>query len=274
MFLCAAGGCNEWQAPAIYTTQILKMKKTVLALVASASLFLTGCFETIEEITFRPDGSGTYSISNDMSSAVGLVKAMGSADAQEMAEMKKDTTFQLSGMIDSIPSLSAEEKAMMKNGTFRMLMDMQAEKMVFNLQFDFKNSSEIPAYGKLADKLLADFMQKQMSGPGAGPMGDMPEQSSIASYFETTYKDDQVKRKLNKDKYAGVGSDEFLKGMQEASGMGLPMNHTVILNLARPAKKTEGKNIQVSSDRKKVTIKGDLDSFLEKGSDLEFEVEY
>jgi hypothetical protein len=250
------------------------MKKSFLALVAAVSLVLTGCYETIEEVTMKTDGSGTYSISNDFSAVVGLAKSMGGADAEEMAQLKQDTTIQLASMIDSIPSLTTEEKALMKAGTLRVNMDMPAEKAVFNISFNFKNSSEIPAYGQLANKLMSDFMSKQMAGGNADAGGAMPEQSSMLSYYATSFKDDQVKRKLDKDKYAGVGSDEFLNGMKEASGMGIPMTHTMVLNLAKPAKKAEGKNVKLSDDRKKVTIKGDLDAFFDSAEDLEFEIEY
>ncbi len=115
-------------------------------------------------------------------------------------------------------------------------------------------------------------MKKQMSGDS--PVGDMPEASSMDDYFEVSYKSGQIKKKLNKDKYAGVGSDEYLTGMKEASQMGMPMSTTVVYNLPRPAKKVEGKNVTVSDDKMKVTVKSTLNEFFDEAENLEFEIEY
>lgn len=246
----------------------------MFTLLAATSLLLTSCFETIEEVTINADGSGTYTSINDLSAVVGLVKTMGGNDAEAMDEMKVDTTISLADRVDSIPSLTPEEKLMMKEGRMKMNVDMKAEKVIFTMNFPFKSLTEISKYNKLATKLMGETMKKQLSGPEAGPMGDMPEQSSMDSYYDITYKNDQIKKKLNKDKYIGVGSDEYLTGMKEASQMGLPITSTQVFNLPRPAKKAEGKNVTLSEDKKKVTVKADLDTFFDSPEKLEFEIEF
>jgi hypothetical protein len=275
LFFAPRGACNEIKPGAIYNPQIIKMKKFPVVLLAFASLILTSCLETVEEVTINPDGSGRYSTTNDMSAVVALVKSMSADASEKMGDTKIDTTISLGMMIDSIPSLTADEKLLMKDGQMKMNVDMTAEKVVFSMHFPFKSTNEIAGINKLAGKLMSESMKKQLeAGPEAGPLGDMPEQSSMESYFEISYKNGQIKKKLNKDKYAGVGSDEYLKGMREAGQMGIPVSSTQVFNLPRPAKSVEGKLVTLSEDKKKVTVKATLDQFFEDPSQMEFEVEF
>jgi hypothetical protein len=105
-------------------------------------------------------------------------------------------------------------------------------------------------------------------------MEDMPSPTSIEDYFTTSFSKGLLIKTLNKEKYAGVQNDEYLKGMKESAGMGMPMTTTYIINLPRPAKKTEGKNVKLSDDKKKVTIETDIDDFFDDPSKLEFRIEY
>jgi hypothetical protein len=119
------------------------MKKLVFTLLAATSLMLTSCFETLEEVTINPDGSGTYSNSNDLSTVVSLMKSMGGKDAEQMGEAKIDTIISLAGLVDSIETLTPEEKLMMKDGKMNMKVDLEAEKVVFTINFPFKSTNEI-----------------------------------------------------------------------------------------------------------------------------------
>lgn len=102
----------------------------------------------------------------------------------------------------------------------------------------------------------------------------MPETSSFDDYYKYEFSEGELTRKLDKDKYAGVESDEFLKGMKEASSMGLSMKATYVINLPRPAQKAEGKSIKLSEDKKKVTITADLDDFFADPAKLEYKIKY
>ena len=47
-----------------------------------------------------------------------------------------------------------------------------------------------------------------------------------------------------------------------------------MINLPGPAKKAEDKGITLSDDKKKITIEGTLDDFMEDASTFEYEIEY
>jgi hypothetical protein len=79
---------------------------------------------------------------------------------------------------------------------------------------------------------------------------------------------------LNKEKYARVQDDEFLKGMRELSGMGLSMKSTYIINLPRPAAKAEGKSLKLSEDKKRITLNVDIDDFFDEPEKLQYLIEF
>jgi hypothetical protein len=112
--------------------------------------------------------------------------------------------------------------------------------------------------------------------PGDSPVGSegIPEASSIEDYYKIEYSEGELTRKVDKDKYAGVESDEYLKGIQQAASMGLELKATTIINLPRPATKAEGKNVKLSEDKKRVTISGTLTDFLDDPASFEFKIKY
>lgn len=153
---------------------------------------------------------------------------------------------------------------------------MKEEKFITRLSFPFSNPSEIPALDKLSAKVMDESMKNQM---GKNPMMDQelekgPAPSSINDYYILNFSDGSLVKSLNKEKYATASSDEYLKSMQEAASMGIPMKATYVINLPRPAKKAEGKGIKLSDDKKKITIETDIDDFFENPSKLEYKIEY
>jgi hypothetical protein len=102
----------------------------------------------------------------------------------------------------------------------------------------------------------------------------MPEPSSFDDYYTLEFSNGELTKKVNKDKYAGAESDEYLKGVKQVSSMGLTMKASYIINLPRPAQKAEGKNVKLSDDKKKVTISADIDDFFADPSSLEFKIKY
>jgi hypothetical protein len=250
------------------------MKRIFLLLIFCGTLLLAGCFETTQEINLNEDGSGTLSTTNDMSAIIGLVKQMGSKEADKVGDQVIDTTIALSTQIDSIKNLTPEEKELLKKGTMHVNMNLKDEKFSTNLRFPFKSPSEIKNYNQLTTKVMGQALKEQLGNSSIPGMEDMPSPTSIEDYFTTSFSKGLLIKTLNKEKYAGVQNDEYLKGMKESAGMGMPMTTTYIINLPRPAKKTEGKNVKLSDDKKKVTIETDIDDFFDDPSKLEFRIEY
>ncbi len=249
------------------------MKKILLSLFTVSTLFLTGCLETTQEITLNEDGSGTISNQNDLSQIMALANQMGAGKEMEQASMKKiDSTISFEKGADSITSFTPEEREMARKGTMRINADMEEGVFLTKMTFPFSSPDQIPAYNKMSGKIMADVL-KERAGENM-PAGEMPEPSSIDDYYTYEFSNGELKRKLNKEKYATVESDEYLKSMQQGSSMGLVMKANYIINLPRPAKEVEGKGAKLSEDKKKVTITADLDDFFADPSLLEFKIKY
>lgn len=248
--------------------------KKVLFTVSAACLMLTGCLETTQEITLNEDGSGTMSTTSDMGAILGMAKQMGGGDEMEKAGEKViDTTILLAAQADDIHDLTAEEKELLKKGSMNMKMDIKNEEFKTKLDFPFNNPREIETFTRLTGKLLGNALKDQMEGQASG-MGEMPPMSSFDDYYKLEFSKGELKKKLNKDKYSSLSSDEYLNGLKEAATMGIPVGVTYIINLPKPAEKVEGINVTLSDDKRKVTIKADLGDLYDNPEKLEFKIKY
>ena len=252
------------------------MKKLFLAVLTGCTFFLAGCFETTQEITLNEDGSGTFSNTNDMSALIGLAKQMGGGAEMEKAPQQIiDSTISMQNGADSIPNLTPEEREVARAGSLNIKMNLKEENFLTKLTFPFSSASQIASLQKLSDKIMAETLKDQM-GKNESPAGldQMPEQSSFDDYFTLDFSNGELTKKVNKDKYADVEKDEYLKGVKQASAMGLVMKANYIINLPRPATKAEGKNVKLSDDKKTITISVDINDFFEDPASMEFKIKY
>jgi hypothetical protein len=250
------------------------MKKILFSLFAGCTILLTSCFETTQEITLNNDGSGTYVNTNDMGKILTIAKNMGAASNDKMPKEPIDTSISFAATADSIPDLTAEEKELLKNGKLRVQMNMDDEKFIITMQFPFSKFDDIQKINHLSGKMMMASMKDKMGGDmpmGAGPM---PAPSSFDDYYTLEFSNGELKKKLNKDKYATVDNDEFLNGIKQAAAMGIPVTNTYIINLPKPAEKAEGKNVKLSADKMKVTITSTMDDFYDHPESLEFKIKY
>lgn len=256
--------------------KLKRMRKFILSIFTACTLFLTGCLETTQEITLNEDGSGTISNTNDMSALIGMAKQMGGGgDMGKLPQEAIDSIIMMTERADSIPNLTPEERELARKGTLRINMDMKADKFLTKLSFPFSTPSQIVLINKLSGKIMSETLKDKLSGSDTPiPMDQMPEASSFDDYYTLEFSNGELTKKVNKEKYAGAESDEYLKGIKQAASMGLVMKANYIINLPRPASKAEGKNVKLSADKKQVTVSADIDDFFEDASSLEFKLKY
>ena len=249
------------------------MKKILVSLLAGSAILLTSCFETSQEITLNADGSGTYVNTNDMSKILTIAKNMGAA-SNDKIPAAVDTSFSFASAADSIPDLSAEDKELLKKGSVHLNMSLEDEKFISTMSFPFTTLDDIQKINRLSGKMMMTTMKSKM--PTEMPMGsqEMPEPSSFDDYYTLEFSKGELKKKLNKEKYANVDKDEFLNGLKQAGSMGIPITSTYIINLPRPAEKAEGKNVKLSDDKMKVTVIVTMDDFYDNPESLEFKIKY
>ncbi len=250
------------------------MQKLILSLLTAGTLFLSGCLETVQEVTLNDDGSGTYVNTNDMGKILTVAKNMGGASTDKIPQQAVDTSFSFASVADSMTNLSMEEKELMNKGSIHIKMNMEKEQFLTTMSFPFSTLNDIQKFNKLSGKMMMESLKGQM--PAEMPMGDegMPEPSTFDDYYTLEFSNGEIQKKLNKEKYANAESDKYLNGLKQASAMGLPVVSTFIINLPRPAEKAEGKNVKLSEDKKKVTITSTMDDFYDNPESLEFKIKY
>lgn len=266
--------------------------KRLIALSTIFGLFiLSGCLDTVEEVSINENGSGTYVSSLDMGKLMSMAKSMGgdSKEMKELQNMKKDTLINLKDIKDSLTNLSAAEKKIVESGTLRVNINIEEEKFAFTFSFPFSKMDEInditSILGKTQDKIVQESMKEKFGDNGNDQMEmfgkDLKKEdesglvgAELKRYYAKTYTKNKISNKVNKDMFAKIEEDRGLTTLKEMSQMGMSMNMKTIINLPKPAKKAEGKGLKLSDDKKTITLEGTLDDFFEDASYFEYEIEY
>ncbi|RCW94147.1 hypothetical protein DFQ08_101955 [Winogradskyella arenosi] len=123
--------------------------KTIVTLVTGlAFMLLTSC-QFSEKIYINEDGSGQVIFSMDASEMMGFMGQMGD-DASEGMDKAVDSTIIFKEFLvaykDSIASLSPVEQEKIKameDYKLHMVMDPDKDKMLFDIEADFKNANEL-----------------------------------------------------------------------------------------------------------------------------------
>jgi hypothetical protein len=219
------------------------------------------------------DGSGTYVFINDFSKMISLAKQMGkSKDTEEIA---MDSTIKLASLKDSIKELTPQEKDLLKDAVMHLVMNSKSEKFVMQFTYPFKKADDIGLLNKLSGKVAKHVMGKQMGGEM--PQGDMrggePGSKSLDDCFMETYANGVITKSLDKAKYAALLDDQSMTSFKEMSLME-PPTFNYIINLPRPVKKTVGKSLKISDDKKKITLNLNANDFFDDPSKFEYRIEY
>ncbi len=251
------------------------MKRSISLFILMCCIVLLGCFETTQEVTINKDGSGTYTNTTDLSNMIGLLKQMGGDEASKL--QNTDTTISLAGVADSIAGLTAEQRRIVNKGVMKLTMNAQDEKLIVKLNFPFEKLSDVQSLKEILPKLSVSALKKLPGGdqmPAGAADADSSKIKTFDNFFDDTISKKLIAKTLNKTKYATAANDEFMKSLQQMSGMGSPIMVNYIINLPRPAKKVEGKAAKLSEDKKKVTVSVTSDDFFDDPSKFEYRIEY
>jgi hypothetical protein len=251
------------------------MKRFISLFILMCCFVLLGCFETTQEVTINKDGSGTYTNTTDLSNMLSLLKQMGGDEASKL--QNTDTTISLAGVADSIAGLTAEQRRIVNKGVMKLTMNAQDEKLIVKLNFPFEKLSDVQSLKEILPKLSVSALKKLPGGdqmPAGAADADSSKIKTFDNFFDETISKKLIAKTLNKTKYATAANDEFMKSLQQMSGMGSPINVNYIINLPRPAKKVEGKVAKLSDDKKKVTVSVTSDDFFDDPSKFEYRIEY
>jgi len=126
------------------------MKIKNLLIICTVTLFLTSC-EIVQEIEFKEDGSGKYSLGFDMSEMM----KMGGSSKSDSTNQQIDTLIIFSKMLeekkDSIAKLSKEEQekiAFLKDFDLYIKSDSISKQLKMNIGYHFKDIADLERFNE------------------------------------------------------------------------------------------------------------------------------
>lgn len=201
---------------------------TLLFAFLIGSMTLTGCFEIIEEIHYKKDGSGTYKFTMDMSQMKGLM---------DMA-MASDTTGSMN--MDTMAAVGREmsEKVRGIQGISNIKEVTDAENLIFGVEYDFANMEALNAAAKAnASEEMNEAADKPSFKGGKKEFTRLDVKGGLGGLLNGAMGD--------------LGGEEG----EMALAFFKDVSYTMIYHFDRKVKKTSNKLAEISDDKKTVTLK-------------------
>jgi hypothetical protein len=261
------------------------MKRYLLSvsLVLATAFILTGCLDTQEDVTIKSDGSGLYKNSVDMSGLFDMLQMAAMMDTSAASQLKQlsnkniDSTFSLSGFTDTASALSAEEKALLKNGTVHLNINQQNKVLKVDMNYPFKKMEdlqkiiELQKSGKGFNPLKQAGQTPGLPGLGEGAGGEM---GNPLEGIAVTYKNGLIERKVDQAKIESAKNSEAGSQLANMGEMLDGVTFSTVIHLPRAVKSSTGQKLTLSDDKKTVRMKYTLSDMMKDPRTLEFKLEY
>lgn len=257
------------------------MKKSLLfiSFTLLTALFLTGCLDSQEDVTIQADGSGVYKNTVDMSGLFDMLQMAAMMDTSANSQLKKfsdkniDSTITLGSFTDTSTTLTAEEKALVKNGTVHFNINQQDKVFKIDMNFPFK---------KVED--LQKILELQKSGKGFNPLKKATDNPAMGNFsqdsdspfegLDMTFKNGLIERKVDQKKLDSLKNNDEGNQLASMGAMLEGVTFSTTIHLPKPVKSSSGEKVTVSDDKKTVRVKYTMADMMKNPKALEFKVEY
>jgi hypothetical protein len=253
--------------------------KKLLSLLFVSSICLWGCLNSEEDVTINADGSGVYQNTMDMSGMFDMMDMLAAMDTSQNSQLKKvsdkdiDSSFSFKSFIDTVTSLTADEKRLFEKATMRMNINQKQKKFKMTMSYPFAKLDDLQKIIELQQSNKApNPFDRSMGGNDASP--DNAGLPAINKIMNITFKNGLIERKIDKEKIKDLESSEQLKDMEKAEQMLEAITFSSSFHLPRAAKNATGEKIKLSNDKKTITVNYSLMDVIKSPSSLEFKVEY
>jgi len=180
------------------------MKKLLLLLVFT-STFLFGCFNSEEDVTINADGSGVYQNVMDMSGMFDMMDMIAAMDTSQNNQLKKvsdkdiDSTFSFKSFIDTVTSLTADQKKLFEKATMRMSINQKEKRFKMTTNYPFTKMDDLQKIIELQQSNKApNPFNRSMGGENITPdNGGLP---AINKIMNISFKNGLIERKIDKEK--------------------------------------------------------------------------
>lgn len=242
------------------------MNRIWCLVLGSSLLFLTSCFDMLEEVYLEKNGSGKYMVTMDMSGIMTdpfMKEALGEAMKSEgdkigMNFMEMDSSFNFAQSADAI-NLKAAEKKLLEQVVIDMKSSEKEKVMKMVMTVNFSSFDQLEEIGKIMKEV------GENQGDGAGQMFGGGQFSDFSNLF--TMKKKKLLSRLPTPPMEGL-IDEETKGMMSMLLAG--SSYKTIYHLPGKVKKStipnaeiEGKTVTVEHPMmdiidQKVKVDGDI----------------
>lgn len=261
------------------------MKKYKFLLTCLIAFLFTACIQIDEEVDIKEDGSGSLSMRTDMGQLFEMLKGFASAEDLQKDGLDKamDSTILMKDIIDTVQEISAENKALLREGKMQIQMNMKENLFKLNMDYPFKNLSDAnKLYKAMGNMGMMGNSLKNLGGqqPGPDQPGIIPSGGSgtgiekISSMYDIQFSKGEYSRILNKARYDSLVNDPKIQESKGMMGMMGDMNLNLTVKLPRKAKSVSNPKAVLSADKKTVTLKSDMILALDSPKTMEIIIRY
>jgi hypothetical protein len=255
------------------------MRMLKLFFVAVGCVFFASCLEINEEVQINDNGSGQVSTTMDMAQLIDMMQAMGGEEFEKKKDEKIDSTILMKSIIDTAKNLTAEQKALLRNGKMRIKMDMAKKEFNINMQYPFSNLEQLQKLNNTIGSSGAGFGNAMKGAMGGGQQGaehgsESPEMDQLLGIFDYNISNGLIKKSVNKEKLKKLQDNPKMAEMKQASDMGIEVLYNVTYKLPRPAKSVDNAKAKLSDDKKTVTIRANLMEIFTNPDQFAFTIQY
>lgn len=259
------------------------MKRLKYFLTVAGMLLLAGCFEINEDIDVKANGSGVYAIHTDMSQLLQAMQSYLGKDEmdKQMPSKNIDTTVMMRTLLDTAKNISAENKALIKDGSVHLLLNIDQKVFKSDVVIPFKSLSDLQKLYNSMNNQSLGFTQlfkgmagKPDSASNSGNDNSMPDMNQFNAIYDFESHDGLLSRKLNPEKWKALQASPQYAQMKDAGNMGITIPYTLTINLPRPVKKVDNILAKLFPDKKKVIMQYNLIEVFDHPEKFEYTIVY
>ena len=260
------------------------MKVFKFLLLGICCLWMTSCLEINENVEIKENGSGKVSTTTDLSQLVDMMSAMGGDEYNKMKDEKIDTLIDMKKFVDTSTKLTADQKALLRNGKIRMKMNIQEKVFNINMEFPFDNMEKYQQLNNLLNNQaggVGSIMKNVLSGSSEKdkeitdqPAPTTPDMDQLSTVFDFNASNGLIKKTLNQERYKKLMDDPQVQQMKQGADMGMEILYTTTYKLPRPVKKVDNAAAKISDDKKTVTIRQNMLDIFAAPEKFQYTIEY
>jgi hypothetical protein len=242
-------------------------------------VIIAGCYEVNEEITLDENGRGTYVTKMDMSALMQMMQSMAGEEEIAKSGLNKpiDTVINLKSIMDTAKDVTEEQRRLLRDGTMNLKMNLKENVFKTDIKFPFKSFNDLQTLmSGSGTGGLTDIFRKVFTNPDSAQSTQVQDQGieQVNNVFDVTVTKNSIIRKLNRQKYDSMMAKPEVAQAKQMMGGGFEILYTTTIRLPRAVKKSDNEMIQLSADKKTVTMKYDLMKLFETPEKFSYSIEY